>query len=459
MNIGKSSSSNPQLEITKEFFDCLSQLCIIRKFTLHQVMENLQKNFEDTHLWDEIFNQMLLDTNTQQVAEIALTEIASSMDIRRQYRIRDWREKPGRDIDWSQTRMRTLTGDVGKYCNITRAEQTDRQLTGGLATIARQWSGALKTYRPTNADERIKQLEKAIRIFSNDSNIAWSKLLERKLYQKNPAGAQPIVNAIALWNRKDYQAQELAQTLKDLSMQDQARSGGKWLKNADNLFEWIITHRIAIAAHQQGWEWDQHKHDADILNYEDKDHNDWRLAIYKGRLRQRGAGKIENSIGDAIKNAYEDAGLVSNGLMPDIVLEFFRESLDLKSCYFIADAKRNAEDYKLNYVKASIGKAAIYLHAFQNTLNNNPKCTLFFWQGINKVFGESFNNGNVKLIDFSQAKADGKVWRGTEILCLDLRWIKPESEASRHEGILAKWLEHLFNQAKEDLSISKFVPH
>lgn len=436
----------PSSDLMEYFFSVLSQLCRHRNLTLQQVVAIINDAFKEDHdAWRRIFNKVLLGQEVQKSAEKALTEIAEAMNIKRQYRSRSWSENPGRDIDWSQTLLRTMTGDKGRFCNIARAVQIDRQLAAGLATIAREWLQAVETYDPTDPN-RITRLTKAIQALSSNAQsmhaMTWSTLLERKLYQKDPARAQAIACARFLWLRRTIQGERLAEALKDLWGEKIPA-----LNNPDNLFEWIITNRISISAQNRGWKWIEHREGADFFCQQD---NDWQLAIYKGNLRDKGRKKEKEindanenrEINDAIQKAYEDTGMRSNGMMPDIVIEFFKGNSKEESAsyYFIADAKRNTKDLQKNYIRASISKAAVYLHAFNTRLKLNPKCTLFFWQGIDQVLGESIKDS--QTIDFRKTDA-------RPILCLDLEWINSSDKNNEPpKDLLSNWLDHLFSQAK-----------
>ena len=449
-------------ELMEYFFSILSHLCHHRNLSLKQVMDVINDAFKEDHdAWRMIFNKILLDQKAQKSAEKALADIAESMNIKKQYRTRLWSENPGRDIDWSQTLLHTLTGDKGRFCNIARSVQIDRQLAAGLIGIAQEWQQAVQFYAPTGAKDRIASLEKAIQVLSSNVQsrhpLPWSTLLERKLEQKDPARAQYISHARSLWLRQAIHGENLAKTLKGLWQEKIPR-----LKNPDNLFEWIITNRIGISAQTTGWIWIEHREGTDFFSHPIES---WQLALYKGRLRNKGkrtdkdidSETEDNTINDAIKNAYKDAGMESNGMMPDIVLEFFKDESPKNSLsyYFIGDAKRNTKDLQKNYIRASISKAAVYLHAFEKHLTINPKCTLFFWQGIDQVLGDPIKEG--QCIDFSKAG-------NRSILCLDLKCIKPEyGNNTSQEDPLNNWLAYLFTQAiqnyQNNVSTCEEFPH
>lgn len=441
-------SSPPDLMLMGYFFSVLNQLCKHRNLTLQQVVAIINYAFkEDRDAWHRIFNKILLDQEAQKTAEKALADIAATMNIKRQYRTRFWSENPGRDIDWSQTLLRTMTGDKGRFCNIARAVQIDRQLAAGLATIAREWLQAVQTYDPSDSN-RITGLINALQALSSNAQsmhvIAWSTWLERKLYQEDPERTQAISRARSLWLRRTIQGKNLAEALKDLWGEKTPD-----LNNPDNLFEWIMTNRIGISAQSTGWDWVEGRDGADFFCRQD---NDWQLAIYKGNLRDKGTKREKEisdandgkKIKDAIQKAYKDTGMESHGMIPDIVIEFFKGGAEEGSAsyYFIADAKRNTKDLQKNYIRASINKAAVYLYAFDDHLKLHPKCTLFFWQGVDKVLKKSKKDG--RAINFGESG-------DRPILCLDLDWIESEDKNNEpSEGRLSDWLDHLFNQAKQE---------
>lgn len=423
-------------EVTGVFIDCLRCWCEAKEnFALEDLMNSLKEHLDDgSELWGRMANDLLLGSKEQKAAERALCEVAESMDVRKQYRARTWSEKPGREVDWGQTRLRQLSGEVGRYCNLRRNEHVDLQTAGALRNLASRWLRLLDSCRWYDLSGRVDALKDAVLKLDARSAV-WSTAVERRLLQQRPENAKAIIASVRLWSSKHLSGRELAETLKSWIDRNEEFFRGEMATNADNLFEWIITRRIAVSARQQGkWTWVDGD-DPSVIRLE---RNDWQLAIYKGRLRKCGTEHIDDGsrISDEVRRALEHAGLKSNGLQPDIVMEFFKPSwpASTQSCYFIADAKRNGSGDGENYIRASICKAATYVHAFNGSLANvNPRCTLFFWQGVKQVGRERKGEGPGQP-DFSSAGP---------ILCLDLEWMD-------QGGLLEMWLEHLFVQVCTD---------
>lgn len=117
------------------------------------------------------------------------------------------------------------------------------------------------------------------------------------------------------------------------------------------------------------------------------------LRIAKGKPRDASYHELKADMSNMILEAQRAAGLAPSGFQPDIVLTFYNTSNKSPECVtFLADAKFNESDDGRHYISPSIQKSAIYVHAFSKHLRANPKCTLFFWQGVTKYFGHDIAN-------------------------------------------------------------------
>jgi hypothetical protein len=424
-------------DVTEQFLHIFKWYCAAADLTMDEFIGHLAKRIPEPDQWKKIRFAMQIDDPVQLDAEDALVALVKSIPERSRT-IRRWSAEPGRNVDWAQTWLAAKTTRPGEFCSLIQTPTLDLQLLHALAGLAYRWRRILEVVPfATGKERRISQLRDVEAVLPR-RQTPWSLAIARRLKRIDGAAASTIESAMQMWEGAGNRGEALSNQFNKWLKTDRVRD----LKalNEDTLFEWTVALAIArTAVKKEMWSMIPTRLTGKEAKYGDVmlKRGDWRLRIAKGKPLDS-VGNVLNAQGeDIVTLAQKQAGLNPTGFQPDVVLSFFKENEPESLVTFLADAKRNGEGDGRGYISASIQKAAVYVYVFQKWLHHQPYCTLFFWQGVQKVI--SLPAGTAVELKTLASVISSNISEKylPEILCFDSRMMAESSD------ILAAWLSQL----------------
>lgn len=438
------------MNVTDQLLETLKWFCSAADLTLDDLVGHLRARFQYPEQWEMFRYALRVNEPIQIDAERELVALVKKLpECSRN--LRSWSTVPGRNIDWSQTRLAQMTGRRGEFCSLVRIPTPDIQLRQALAGLAFRWLRVLNVVPDSltlDRENRIRQLEE-VEAIGPGQQSPWSLVIARRLNRIDRKAANAIESAMHLWEGEGNRGKALAVQFGQWLETDHARS--IQALNEDSLFEWLVALSITrVAVNHQSAPW---KLVPTLATAKDGGYGDiwlkrgeFKLRIAKGKPRGHDQELRSLIKPDIVTDAQLQAGLEPRGFQPDVVLTFFHENRRKTCITFLADAKRNHENDGRGYISPSIQKAAVYVHAFESHLFN-PKCTLFFWKGVQKVLGIEVGIGPLNQPDVIAGKLNIDNEKIPDILCFDRRMMEESN------GILAAWLDLLASRAEEALNM------
>lgn len=384
------------------FFQIFSEwFCSKYDLTLDELLGHLSKRFSgDSHRFIQI--NLLIDHPLQRNAEKLLAAFIASHAMTAQKKQVHSTSHPTRTTDWPRTHVEHLTGNRGRYWNMTKLSVPDIGLRKGLVNLINRWINLLNLYPNADRKERERALEVALGKLAV-SPSPWTLGMTKQLSRLDKTVGDAVSACLHHWERPSMRGKQLGTHLKNLFSRE---VGPLSPTNEDHLFEWITAMRIARAACDKGWKLEMTRNHSDMAKYGDflLSKDGLRLRISKGKPRDGNGQLMKSANGrdamlDKVARIAVRHRVNATGFEPDIVLTFYHASHPgRKTVTFLADAKNNWSGDGKPYIRSQISKAIAYVFAYSEILECTPKCTLFFRQGdisghdLNTILNEMRKN-------------------------------------------------------------------
>lgn len=410
--------------------------------------------------------ELPLDTQAMTEAEEAVVDCIGRRPLQN-VGLTQWRNEPGRNVDWTQTLLRYPGRVPEAYAEIRRTQITDAPLLAGLAGLAERWLIMLEACHTTEyRAERHRKLRTALQRFSSRPQV-WNTALARRLRRFSPTAASKIEARFSATHelRGANLSQQLHQYLR------YAMDTESWeAKNGDNLFE--LTSALAIAR-SAATDADNRPLGAWKLFHNREELGSHYLSssmllcrICKGRPKDPAGVDLlgVDCVPDKLTMLIRATGNNATGSQPDLVLTFWRATNESSCVTYLGDAKRNRSGDGRSYLVDSIGKAMVYRQAYADALgvycvgvgpgavSSPPLVTLFCYQACNRVANVDTPEGLRSRWKESVAEALGcKRHDVVEILAFDLRHFGLDESGTWDATVLRAWFDRLAYQAHESL--------
>lgn len=301
---------------------------------------------------------------------------------------------PGRDVDWSETYARSLTGRPTRFVSRDVERRPDDQLMGALLYQAQQWSDVLKTSGRPSHQERADQLSQVVDQHPRRTELRLSPLSQPMLQRLQQKGEEARQAAVALSRVLSYQHSR-PQRLVDAVTRAVDSSDGWWSGEAaadqsawNGLLEFSVLSAITqTAARSAAW---------NLCSLDTQ-------KTYRARLEHRFLPlqlTVQKSapVPDVFTQIRQEAGMTKNQTardsQPDICLTFSNVETEA-SISVLGDTKRNAslQNEGADLFRDGLRTATYYLSAYGKALDTQfseqvgprgairPTFTLFFRQG------------------------------------------------------------------------------
>ena len=366
------------------------------------------------------------------------------------------RDEPRRNVDWSDTYRRALTGTPTTFVSQEVEQKPDRALMGALVYQAHQWRDMLGASEKSSHQERADALDAASKRHLPTLQGALQPLSPPLMHRLRQNGTEAYRLSVLL-NRVFAQQHTRPERLISTIRKAIDEADGWWSsEDADSQNAWngilefsILTAITRVADMSPNWALDSI--DTDKTYQAHLTHTDapLRLTVQKS---PPGA--------DAFKSIRKRAGMAkyrdARDSQPDICLTFTHTGTEA-SVSVLGDAKRNATgDHGGDYLYSSFRTAPYYMSAFADALGLHvdkgepvgairPTFTLFFRQGIEAPHPAR------------EALANGDAENVPPILAFDiehhlgLKASDPENNSSWSAPILEDWLACITRQARDRL--------